>query len=406
MYHQAARSLDLVPVLVTAFPSGGSSVASSERLQVSGMDVAAVLSAIDRIGRGRIAGVFASASARAELAARVASALDRPHGDPDAISLCNDKHCLRAFLERKGLNTVEYRHVTTVSDARQAASQLGGVVVVKPLSSSGSDGVRICQTSEEVASHAKRLLKRQLDGMLIEKYIDAPQYSVEVFDGKPLGVKKSYFAGGPFPYLTGSDLPAPLESQCLTELEGYACSVVKEVGLLSGPAFVELRYSGAEKFVIELNPRLSLYSPINIYVATDINVADICIKFSCGIHYDMDSLFKGRKNRACAGRFVARDGSSVRAIKGGDEARKVAGVKSVEIDDSQFYRRGPGTSALDRIVAIHSEADTIEEAAACAELALKKLTIIYDRFPMNFLKYYYRKMSRLLKKLSLHKRAQ
>ena len=64
---------------------------------------------------------------------------------------------------------------------------------------------------------------------------------------------------------------------------------------------------------------------------------------------------------------------------------------SVYINDSHFYRFGPGTCSLDRIAAVHSEADSPEAAAVCADMAIGKLRVVYDRFPLNLIKYHARK---------------
>jgi biotin carboxylase len=399
MYYEAARSLDLLPIPIKSHASGKNKVSESECLQVSSMDVGAILSAIDRIGRARIAGVFAGGSARAELAARLAAALDRPHADPETISLCNDKRRLREFLAHKGLNTVAFEYITTTSDAYSAARRLGGAVVVKPLFSTGSDGARVCRTSDEAVLHARRLLKRKSQGVLIEKYIDAPQFSVEIFDGIPLNVESIYISEGPYPIITGVEAPAPLERERFTEIKNYAASIAKEVGLLCGPAFIELRYSGVEKHIIEVNPRPSLNSPITQYIASGLNMAELCVKFSCGIPYDQE-FFAKHGNRACVGRHVVRNGSSVRAIKGLEEARKVPRVKSIQVNEPNFGRRGPATCALDRIATVHSQAENIELAAASVNMAIKKLTIVYDKFPVDLFKFHFRRIYRLWTRLS------
>jgi len=400
LYYQAARSLDLAPVLLTTSPRGGSEVGASDRLQVSKIELTTVLSAIERFGSERIAGVFGFKDRTAEFAARVAIALGRPHSNPDAISLCNDKHRLREFLARKNLNTVAYRHVAAVSDAAAAFASLGGAVVVKPKAAAGGDGVRVCRTADEAVLHARRLLKRQPDGVLFEKYIDAPQYSVEIFDGAPLSVKKTYSSEGPFPYMTGDDVPTPLSKECSAEIKDYARSIIRQVGLCDGPAVVELRCSAGEKYLIEINARPSYDGPMFMGIVNGVRLDRLCLQFFCGIPYEkeLDTLTADR--RSVAGRFVYRHGSSVKAIKGVEEARNVPGVVSVHVDPAGFYRRGPATNTRDRIVTIHAAAEDMEGAASSAELAAEKLTVVYDAFPMSFARYHFTKMHALRRKLS------
>jgi biotin carboxylase len=400
LYYEAARSLGLRPILIARSVSGGKSKTVSDHLLVSRMDIDAILSAIDRFGRERIAGVFSSGSLHAELAARLAAALGRPHADPDAISLCNDKRRLRDFLASKGLNTVDYRHVTTVAEARAAAEELGGAVVVKPVSSTGSDGVRICRTADEAVSQAKRLLKRKPDGALIEKYIDAPQYAVEFFDGQFIFAKNDYFVEGPFPIIVGVDAPARLDLEAVSEIKNYASSILNVIGLLSGPAFIELRYFKNDKYVIEVNPRPSTDSVFQGMTVSGVNLAELCIKFCCGIEYGDSLLVDDARHRYFAGRYLIRSRSSVKTIEGVEDARKTPHVVMVEVNDTHFYRRGIATSALDRIASLRAEAESMDLATISANKALERLTVVYDKFPLDIVKSYVRKIDRIFARFS------
>ena len=384
LYYAAARSLDLVPVLVTRYRAAEGDIA--DRLHVSNMDVATILSAVDQIGRERIAGVFAHADYTAEPAARVAAALDRPHADPKLISLCNDKHRLRDFLARSGLNTVDYHHATTVAEAQSAAEKFGGAVVVKPLSSSGSDGVRICRTSNQAALYAQRLLKSQPQGILIERYIDAPQYGIDFFDGIPLIFKRYHIHEGPFPIIEGVDLPAPPTTDCLTELRALSRSIIEEVGLVSGPAFMEFRYSDNKIYIIEINPRISLHGPVQLPIM-GIDISALCIQFSCNLHYEV-ILPDNYNSKFCVTRHELRNFYSINSIKGIEEAKKIAGVKRIATNDPHFNRRGPVTCTLDRIFTVYTEANNIELAIDSANIAMSKIDIIYEKNIFFFIQYY------------------
>jgi biotin carboxylase len=248
------------------------------------------------------------------------------------------------------------------------------------------------------------LLRRKPEGVLIEKYIDAPQFSVELFDGKALNVKRSFAARGPFPIMIGHDAPASLPRERFEAIKNFASAIVREVGISSGPSSLQLRDSGTEKYLIEINPRPSMNGPVEIDVATGINLADLCLRFSCENPYENELLASCNK-RACATRFVVRRGSSVRAIEGLGEARKIPGRKSIYVDESYFYRRGLATGARDRIAVVHSEADSIELAAANADTAIDKLIIVYDGFPIDWIKFYARRLYRLLHKALNHYRS-
>ena len=395
-FYESARSLGLSPILVTASRPARSSDTGYDHILVPRMELSAVQSAIDTIGQRRVAGVFTDVEQSAVLAARLSAAIGRPHADTEAISLCNNKYRLREFLKRRGFDTVDFDHVTSASEAREAALRLGGAVVVKPPSASGSDGVRVCRTPDETAAHTARLLKRRSGGVLVETYIDAPQFSVELFDGRVLNVKRSYTADGPFPIMIGHDAPPSLQSGHLKDIGDYARAVVEEVGICKGPSAVQLRESDEEKHVIEINARPSMNSPAELSIAVGINIADLCLKFSCGLPYEQD--FTKRRNKTCATRFVVRDGSSVRSIEGLEKARQLPGVKSIFVLDSHLFRRGPSTSGHDRIAIVHSEGDDVEQAAASANAAISELTVVYDSFPIDVIKFHGRRIRRSLVK--------
>src|SRR5688572_3019586 len=95
LYFDRARDLGLEPILISTRPSRHHYVADYKNFRVPEMTVANVLAAIKTLGEERIAGVCTSLSIRAELAARVAEAIGRPHADADAIAICCNKFLTR-----------------------------------------------------------------------------------------------------------------------------------------------------------------------------------------------------------------------------------------------------------------------------------------------------------------------
>jgi L-amino acid ligase C-terminal domain 2 len=200
--------------------------------------------------------------------------------------------------------------------------------------------------------------------------------------------------------MIGNDSPAPINHEASEDIKHYVRSIFEKVGLVNGPGFVELRYAGEEKFLIEINTRPSTNAPVWLPAVAGIELADLCLKFSCGIDYDRTAALTPKFERACAQRYLIRNGSSVRAIEGTEQARTSPNVVMFDITDSNFSRRGIATSVLDRIATVQSAANNIELAAASADKALNKLSVVYDRFPMDSIKFYGRKIRRLFASLS------
>lgn len=101
-------------------------------------------------------------------------------------------------------------------EAVRAAEAIGHPVVLKPVSGSGSIGVRLCRDAAETRAWAERLLDRGTDErgnpvtarLLVEAAVRGPEFSVETFDDTVVTVVAKHT--GPEPYFveTGHDVPA------------------------------------------------------------------------------------------------------------------------------------------------------------------------------------------------------
>ncbi|GAA3348503.1 hypothetical protein GCM10020358_67200 [Amorphoplanes nipponensis] len=141
-----------------------------------------------------------------------------------------------------------------------AAADLGPPVVVKPVTGSGSAGVRLCADAGEVAEWAARLLGG--DGgptgpILVETAVRGPEFSVETFDGVVRAVVGKRLGPEPWFVEIGHDVPAPVPAAVRAELGETTRRALAALGLGWGAAHTELRLSAAGPVVIEVNPRLA-----------------------------------------------------------------------------------------------------------------------------------------------------
>ena len=90
------------------------------------------------------AGVTSSSEYSVATAAEAARALGLPHPDPDAVRDCRDKPTQRRRLAAAGLPGPAFGAAGSAAAAVAAAARVGYPVVVKPVSGSGSIGVRRC----------------------------------------------------------------------------------------------------------------------------------------------------------------------------------------------------------------------------------------------------------------------
>src|SRR4051812_47297721 len=106
----------------------------------------------------------------------------------------------RRIVERAGIPVTKYGFCTTAEEARKAAEEIGGPVVIKSQVLSGgrmkAGGVKFADTPDEAAQHAEEILKLEINGhmprgVLVDPKAEVKQeyYASVVWDGtakKPL----------------------------------------------------------------------------------------------------------------------------------------------------------------------------------------------------------------------------
>ncbi|MFB6888408.1 ATP-grasp domain-containing protein [Kitasatospora sp. NPDC056327] len=261
----AARGLGLRPVVLAAQPGRYPYLAEDavDHLVLDTADREAVLAACRRLaGEGGLAGVTSSSEYFIATAAATAERLALPAPDAGALTECRHKDRQRAALEAAGVPVPGYTAVTDVEAALTAAGRTGYPVVVKPTTGSGSVGVRLCAGPAEVREAAAALLGSPVDErgrtvpatILVEEYVDGPEFSVETFDGAVVGIVAKHLGPAPHFVETGHDFPAPAAPD---GLGATALAALAALGLGWGPAHTELRHGPRGPVVIEVNPRLA-----------------------------------------------------------------------------------------------------------------------------------------------------
>ena len=377
LFFNRARALGLRPMLFSTAPERFRSLAEFENATLAEMSERSVLDAIERLGRDRVRGVWALRDRLAGLAARVAAAVGRPGADPGAVERCRDKVHTRQALADAGVKDVPFALVRSRAEAAAAANALGGRVVVKPRSATGSVGARLCRSFDEVRQHHDDLVKRLPDvaslGALIEAAADGPQFSVQMFDGRSIGVTRQDLGPPPAFITTGLDFPWCDHTRVHGEIVAHAERATAVVGHVRGPGSVDVRYGSRGPCIIEINPRLAGdMIPENIRLATGVDVVEATIRFACGMPYELAP----RQNRASATRWLLRPGTLVKEVRGRDEAARVAGVVDGRVFPALFGRDRPAGDFRDRLAYVIAEAESAAQAGELAALGLRQLRTV------------------------------
>lgn len=323
----AALARGLRPVLLSRDPSRYPYVVDDSldtRVLDTG-DAGQVLAACRALARdGGLAGVTSSSEYYVAPAARAAAELGLPAPDADAVARCRDKSHQRRALSAAGVPVPGFRTVRSAGEAVGAAAELGLPVVLKPITGSGSVGVRLCTDSTEVARWAARLVGDDGSPILVETAVRGPEFSVETFDGVVRAVVGKRLGPEPWFVEVGHDVPAPVGETVRAELGATARRALAALGLGWGAAHTELRLGPAGPVVIEVNPRLAGgMIPAAVRAATGLDLVDAVIARASGGPSPVIAPAAG--HAAIRFQLLAREGR-VAAVRGRAQAAASPGV--------------------------------------------------------------------------------
>ncbi|MDT7543409.1 MAG: hypothetical protein QOE33_3313 [Acidobacteriota bacterium] len=382
LFARAAAAQGLRPILLSEDPSRYTYAAEDQldTLRVDTSDVAEVIDACRRLaGEGRLSGVTSSSEYYVATAATVARRFDLP--GPHAVSIrdCRDKLKQRQKLQRAGVPIPRFSPALSVRMAVNRAKELGLPVVVKIVSGSGSIGVRLCATLEEVAAHAEHLLRQSNDErgrplsrhILIESLLEGPEYSVETFGQAVVGVTRKYL--GPLPDFVeiGHDFPADLSRADTEAFHRIARQSLFALGLGWGGAHIELRFTSDGPHIIEVNPRLAGgYIPELVRLASGVDLISETIRLVTGREPDL----KVSSSAFASIRFLLPDEDGLlRGASGMDEAESLPGVAEVKLyvkPDSVVKRHGDFRDRIGHVIACGPTTYAARAAATAAWSAI------------------------------------
>lgn len=378
LFVRAAREIGCRPVLMTAAPTKYPFL-----LEDDAPDVLIVprttpdaIDEVERIVRRRVCGdadlfgITSSSEYFVATATALAARFGLPGPDPAATRAARDKAHQRQALAAAGLPVPPFRVAATAEEAAAAARLIGPPVVVKPIDGSGSVGVRACASDGDAGRHARLLLSRAdrpEDGrVLVEALIDGPEYSVEIFSGRVIGVTRKHLGSLPHFVESGHDYPG-LPREMARALVTTAELGTSALGLSWGPLHWELRLAAGRAYVMEVNPRLAGgFIPELVRHAEGIDLIRATLDLATGRTPDIQP---DRRRYASIRFLFASSPGRLRRVTGLDRVRAAPHV----VDLAVYRPLGDALSVTgdfrDRIGHVMTCADRLEIAVDAAELA-------------------------------------
>ncbi|MER5497672.1 ATP-grasp domain-containing protein [Streptomyces sp. NPDC002561] len=387
---RTAREAGFVPVFLTSDATRytGLDGTGAEVVLCDTNTPAALRAALDSLPVGSLAGITTTSEFYVPAVAQMALELGLPGNPPDAVRRARDKAQVRAALVAAGVPQPRFAVARTPDELDDAVSRVGLPCVVKPVDDSGSQLVRRCLTRAEVNEHADRVLavrtnvrgQEAAGAVLLEEFLDAPEYSVETFsvagEHTCVGITRKSVTSGPHFVETRHIYPAPLDDEQRTMLRRAATDALRALDIQNGPCHIEVKLTDTGATLIELNPRLAGgMIPELIRLAEGVDLLDQQIHAASGGTPDLRP-----RHRGCAGVafLLPTTTGTLRRITGATEAVALPDVERVTVTGTPGRRVRPAQSAYDRLGSVIARGGHPGEVEATLDKALALLGIDVD----------------------------
>ncbi|KOX11244.1 ATP-grasp domain-containing protein [Nocardiopsis sp. NRRL B-16309] len=321
---------------------------------VAGRDHEAWLSAASSaLGDGPVRGVIAFSEPHVVAASMIAEELGLPGPGVRAALTSRNKVAQRELFARRGVPQPRH-HVAR--DVEGALAWVDGAwpVVAKPVSGSGSAGVRI--VGDEAGLRDWFAERTTDEPVLVEEYLSGPEFSIEAVTDRGRVVFSSVTAK------TTTSPPLAVETEHRMPVEqdtgDLLAEVVDALGMGSGILHLEFRSEPEGPRVMEVAVRTpGDYILDGVQAATGVDLYDAVIAVACGEEVPEPRVSGG----TAAIWFPTPEPGEVVKVEGAEAVSAREGVVKVEIDVEPGGTVNPLRSSMDRVGVVIVRADSSVE---------------------------------------------
>ena len=268
--------------------------------------------------------------------------------------------------------------VDSIEELNYVASQIKYPVIMKPVDSSGSRGVVLVRTYDEMSSNFFYSKQHSKNGkVLIEEYMIGKEISVEVLvENKKIFIvtmTEKITSGSPHFVEIGHIQPARFNKKIKNNIVCVVENAIKALGIDNGAAHVELMITEDGAKIIEVGARLGgdFITSDLVPLSTGVDMLQNVIRIACGEKINV----KKKINKVAIIKFLYLNNGTISSISGVEEAKEIKNVKEVCVlknvgDEIQGLK-----SSTDRIGYIIVQAKNLNEANLAMDKAVTRIQV-------------------------------
>lgn len=189
--------------------------------------------------------------------------------------ICQAKHKMRTELGQDFKGNIPFQVCRTIEEAKQYHAFPG---MMKPVDSQGQRGCyRVDSVQDIEENFAKSLSYSKSGNVIIEKFIDGPEVSVNVFveNGEvkfALVSDRIVFENLPGGIIKEHLLPTHYP-EAVEETKDLVKRVIEKLGITQGPAYMQIKLDNGSPMLLEVTPRLDgchMWNLIKHYCGVDL----------------------------------------------------------------------------------------------------------------------------------------
>lgn len=302
-------------------------------------------------------------------------------GLPEAtVQRTRDKAAMRRHLEQAGFPSVPAAMAAGPDDVDAFAERHGWPVVLKPRDGRASLGLRIVREPGDRDWRSSW----PTDGLLMEAFLDGPEYSVETFsfDGRTVVVamteKLLAGPGAANPTVEmGNAIPARLDAKKARRIGAFVTDFLTTIGITDGIAHTEVKLTETGPAVIETHNRNGGDRIVDLVrLATEVDLLDWAVAWRTGAMPAALGLIAAKRGAAI--RYLAPPPGTVQRVHGLAAARTRPHVVAAEVTVGAGDRVGALHASSDRVGYVLATGDTTADAIAHCEAARDTIEIVVE----------------------------
>ena len=344
---QRARAMGFYTVGIDPCGDAPAASACDAFETVGGQDFEGTCAVVEKYGIDGV--VTASTDKPLRMMARIAERYGFPFVSERTAIASTDKRLMKEAFIKAGVPCAKGRIVRNIADTEGLELPL----VIKPRDNSGSRGVVVCRSREELSTAITDALSfSHLDSVLAEEFIEGDEYSIESLHlgGSSTVLQFTEKRITPFPHTVelGHVQPAALSDSQKEEIRRIVARTGECLGFDNCPSHTEVKINPRGIFVIETSPRLGgdFITSHLVPLSTGVNMEDAVLRIAAGMQPELPPLKSGASGVAFfqlpEGRVLSIDNSALEA------AASAPDVKHFRLGLAPGSIVGPITSSLSR----------------------------------------------------------